>query len=457
MIAKDGQPAEPGSLDSYEAAVLDFLDKEMADVQSTMNENRQSEELDALVADLLQQVMTESDQPQVSGEMLTSPEDMKDILAEFMPQEEADSPPQRTHAPAELTYELEPVQPASIAANDESSVQEAVAPTGPEISAEPAPQAKASPAPLAAVFASQIARKNRMPVLAAAVVCALAIIGIAIYYFSRSSETAPVSETAQTVAPAAMEPEPAVTPVPASAQPATNSKAARAVPPAVNKKLESAASKAPAPVAVPQKPSVSKQTPSASQVTPPPAAPAANIPSPPPAKEEKPAETQVAQSQPPVVPRAVPEKQAPPAAAENPAPVSAAPEKQPAPQPPIALASMNNASPAPQPPAPVPASSAAPAVAPLVARKLVPAVAISQVSPKFPEIAMRTRMSANVVVELDIDKQGKVVKATPVSGPDIFYKEAINAAMQWRYKPATVGGTNVSSQVKVTFDFKLKK
>jgi len=66
-------------------------------------------------------------------------------------------------------------------------------------------------------------------------------------------------------------------------------------------------------------------------------------------------------------------------------------------------------------------------------------------------------MSANVVVELDIDKQGKVVKATPVSGPDIFYKEAINAAMQWRYKPATVGGTNVSSQVKVTFDFKLKK
>ena len=67
MIAKDGQPAEPGSQNNYEAAVLDFLDKEMADVQSTMTENRQSEELDALVADLLKQVMTESDQTSIIG------------------------------------------------------------------------------------------------------------------------------------------------------------------------------------------------------------------------------------------------------------------------------------------------------------------------------------------------------------------------------------------------------
>ena len=35
MIAKDGQPAESDSQSNYEAAVLDFLDKEMADVQST--------------------------------------------------------------------------------------------------------------------------------------------------------------------------------------------------------------------------------------------------------------------------------------------------------------------------------------------------------------------------------------------------------------------------------------
>ena len=86
----------------------------------------------------------------------------------------------------------------------------------------------------------------------------------------------------------------------------------------------------------------------------------------------------------------------------------------------------------------------------------MPAVAISQVSPKFPEFALRTRMSGTVVLELDVDKQGKVLKATPVSGPQMFHQEAINAAMQWHYRPASIGGTNVSSQVKVTFNFNLK-
>ena len=84
---------------NYEAAVLDFLDKEMAGTQSTMTENKQSEELDALVADLLHQVMTESDQPQASGEMMSSSEDMNDLLAEFMPQQETVSLPEPGNAP----------------------------------------------------------------------------------------------------------------------------------------------------------------------------------------------------------------------------------------------------------------------------------------------------------------------------------------------------------------------
>ena len=93
MIAKDGQPAESDSQSNYEAAVLDFLDNEMADVQSTPTEKKQSEELDALVADLLHQVMTESDQAQ-TGEMMVSSEDMNDLLAEFIPQQDTDSLPE---------------------------------------------------------------------------------------------------------------------------------------------------------------------------------------------------------------------------------------------------------------------------------------------------------------------------------------------------------------------------
>jgi hypothetical protein len=50
---------ETDSPDSYEAAVLDLLNKEMAAVQSPRKEIIQSDELDALVSDLLKQVHIE--------------------------------------------------------------------------------------------------------------------------------------------------------------------------------------------------------------------------------------------------------------------------------------------------------------------------------------------------------------------------------------------------------------
>lgn len=438
MIAKDGQAAESMDQSNYEAAVLDFLDKEMADVQLTMTENKQSEELDALVADLLHQVMTESDQPQASGEMMSSSEDMNDLLAEFMPQQETVSLPENGNAP----QVPEPLWAESVSAGEDSTWQEAVESLVRESQPAQAPEFEASPAPLKAMFASQVAQKNRMPMIAAAIVCALAVIGIATYYFSGSSGKTPAPDTAQVVMPAAVEPEAAGQTANASAQPAAKSKAPRVVPPVAEKKSASTGSTTPAPAAAPQKPPVS-------QAVTPPAAPAVATFNPAPAREERAAETQVVQSQPPVMPRAVPERQAPPVVIDNPVPASAAPEKKPAQQPPIIPASADNASPEPQPPAPT--------SVPVAARSLVPAVAVSQVSPKYPEFAMRTRASATVVLELDVDKQGKVVKATPVSGPGMFHKEAINAAMQWRYKPASIGGANVSSQVKVTFNFNLKK
>jgi TonB family protein len=435
MIAKDGQPAELESQSNYEAAVLDFLDKEMADAQSTITEQEQTEELDALVADLLQQVMTESNQPKSSGEMMISSEDMNDLLAEFMPQPETVSLPESGSAPPP---EAETVQAESISAGEDISAQEAVEQPVSKSLAEPTLDAKVSPAPAAALFASPALQKNRMPMIAAAIVCALAVIGIAIYYFSGPSGRMPTSEIAQAGMPA--EPVMASQTAQASANPAAKSKDSRAVPPFTDKNSAPAGPKTPAPVAATQKPPVSN-------VLTPTAVPAANTFNPAPAKEETSAETQVAQSQPSVMPRTVPERSAPPVVMENPAPPSAVPDIKTAQLIAIAPANADNNAPAPALQAP----------APVVQRNLIPAVAISQVSPKYPEIALRTRTSASVVLELDIDKQGMVIKATPVSGPAMFHKEAINAALQWRYRPASIGGTNVSSQVKVTFNFSLKK
>ena len=140
MIAKDGQPAESDSQSNYEAAVLDFLDNEMVDVQSTLTEKKQSEELDALVADLLHQVMTESEQAQ-TGEMIVSSENMKDLLAEFMPQQNTISLPESEHTSPDPAA----VQTESLSSEHEDSLrQEVVESPVPESPIAQTPEVEAS-------------------------------------------------------------------------------------------------------------------------------------------------------------------------------------------------------------------------------------------------------------------------------------------------------------------------
>jgi protein TonB len=88
-------------------------------------------------------------------------------------------------------------------------------------------------------------------------------------------------------------------------------------------------------------------------------------------------------------------------------------------------------------------------------RKVTPATLISKVNPEYPELARRSRTSASVVLDLEIDEQGYVVKAVPVTGSVLFHEAAVEAVLQWRYKPASIGGRNVRSQCRVTIAFNL--
>ena len=156
MIAKDGQPAESDSQSNYEAAVLDFLDNEMVDVQSTLTEKKQSEELDALVANLLHQVMTESEQAQ-TGEMMVSSEDMNDLLAEFTPQPDTVSLPESENTSPDPAV----VQTESLSSEPEDAPsQEAVESPVPESLIAQTPEIEA-PTPIAADQYSQPRRHRK--------------------------------------------------------------------------------------------------------------------------------------------------------------------------------------------------------------------------------------------------------------------------------------------------------
>jgi TonB family protein len=310
MVGDDVINAGSDSPDSYEAAVLDFLDREMAAIQPSENKTDQSDELDALVSDLLKQVITESDQP--AGTQTPAFDEAENLLSEFPPAEEevlcAGSkvlePPIEVQA-ALIPHPIPLIAPEadgskihqpteSLAATTASPDAQPVILTGPIKETAESTQFRPS-APL--LFASPSMSKSRVPQIAIASVCLLVCIGLAAYYFLGSQKGDP---------------------------------------------------------------SISK-----------------------------PAST-----------------------------------------------------------------SQLPAAVPAVSKPSTAATPISQTTPRYPEAAIRTRTAATIVIDVQIDNQGKVIKATPLSGPPLFHSEAINAAMKWRYQPATVNGVNVPSHDRVMMSFK---
>jgi protein TonB len=81
------------------------------------------------------------------------------------------------------------------------------------------------------------------------------------------------------------------------------------------------------------------------------------------------------------------------------------------------------------------------------------AVLVTKVLPTYPEIARRANLTGKVDLEIEIDQEGKVVRATPVSGPPVFHAAAVAAVRQWRFQPATINGNRVPSQGKVSVVF----
>ncbi|MGA2260781.1 MAG: TonB family protein, partial [Acidobacteriota bacterium] len=82
-----------------------------------------------------------------------------------------------------------------------------------------------------------------------------------------------------------------------------------------------------------------------------------------------------------------------------------------------------------------------------------PAVAISKVAPQYPQIARKWKVAGTVMVVAQVDSQGRVSKATAVSGPEMLRQSAVDAVMHWRFQPAVLKGVNVSAEVSVSVVF----
>jgi TonB family protein len=111
-----------------------------------------------------------------------------------------------------------------------------------------------------------------------------------------------------------------------------------------------------------------------------------------------------------------------------------------------------------RPPVPAPTAPPAPARSPVAPAsvKPVPAVAIEQVFPAWRSTRVLPE-TLRGVLRLQIDAKGAVSKADIVTPTDPGYdREVLNAARSWRYRPATMDGRPLPSELELTFFLKPK-
>lgn len=80
---------------------------------------------------------------------------------------------------------------------------------------------------------------------------------------------------------------------------------------------------------------------------------------------------------------------------------------------------------------------------------------ITRVDPRYPPLAIQTRMQGTVVVDAIIDEHGDVVEVRVVSGPPLLMQSALDAVRQWKYQPTFLNDQPVAVQLNVIVEFKL--
>ena len=75
--------------------------------------------------------------------------------------------------------------------------------------------------------------------------------------------------------------------------------------------------------------------------------------------------------------------------------------------------------------------------------------------PVYPESAIQNKLEGTVLLQIVVDKNGKVKRLARISGDHQLADAAIEAVSQWRYQPAVVNGKRVESDKQVQMTFKL--
>jgi TonB family protein len=83
--------------------------------------------------------------------------------------------------------------------------------------------------------------------------------------------------------------------------------------------------------------------------------------------------------------------------------------------------------------------------------------ATKKVQPAYPAIAKSARAQGSVQVQITVNENGEVIDARVINGQPMLREAALQAAKQWRFKPAELSGVPVKATGILSFDFDSSK
>jgi protein TonB len=80
---------------------------------------------------------------------------------------------------------------------------------------------------------------------------------------------------------------------------------------------------------------------------------------------------------------------------------------------------------------------------------------IRRVQPDYPTLARQARIQGTVVLRAVISRDGAIENLQVLSGHPMLVQAAVNAVLQWRYRPYLLNGEAVEVETQITLKFVL--
>lgn len=80
---------------------------------------------------------------------------------------------------------------------------------------------------------------------------------------------------------------------------------------------------------------------------------------------------------------------------------------------------------------------------------------VSKVNPEYPPEAKDRHIDGEVLLKVNVDKEGNVYKVEPESGDPLLAASAMDAVKQWKYRPFLLNGQTVEVESTVKINFSL--